>query len=134
MNKDEVPQQPAKAYLGRRKALYALGEDGAYQIVPSSGWEAEEIVLDQAIDEFKRLAVEAHARALSGAGSPLEYHMYTRRMDPVLLADISGFWKWQVRRHLRPGAFAALGTAKQARYAEALGLAVADLNRLPEIP
>jgi len=134
MRKDEVPQQPAKAYLGREKALYAVGEDGRYQIVPSKGWEAEEIVLDQAVDEFKRLAADAHARARAGSGSSLEYHMYARRMDAVLLADISGFWAWQVRRHLRPGAFAALPPAKRARYAEALGLPEDRLDTLPEEP
>ncbi|HXC63829.1 MAG TPA: hypothetical protein VNZ67_05695 [bacterium] len=134
MKKDEVPQHNAKAFMGRSKALYALAEDGSYQIVPSKGWEAEEIVLDQAVEEFQRLAREAHARAKAGAGSPLEYHMFARRMDAVLLADISGFWAWQVRRHLRPGAFAALPPSKQARYAEALGLPVETLLALPEAP
>jgi len=132
MKKDEVPQHNAKAFMGRSKALYALGEDGGYQIVPSKGWEAEEIVLDQAIDEFKRLAADAHAKAKAGLASPLEYHMYARRMDLVLLADVSGFWRWQVRRHLRPGAFAALSRPKQERYAEALGLSVETLNATPE--
>jgi hypothetical protein len=53
-------------------------------------------------------------------------------MDPVLLADVSGFWQWQVRRHLRAGAFAALPRPKQERYAEALGLSVEALNTMPE--
>jgi len=118
--------------MGRSKALYALGEDGRYQVVPSNGWEAEEIVLDQAIDEFKRLATEAHDRARAGLGSALEYHMYSRRMDLALLADVSGFWQWQVRRHLRPGSFSALSPAKQRRYAEALGMGLDALNALPE--
>jgi hypothetical protein len=132
VKKNDVPQHSAKAFMGRSKALYAEGEDGRYQIVPSKGWEAEEIVLDQAIDEFKRLAAEAHAKAKAGLASPLEYHMYARRMDPVLLADVSGFWQWQVRRHLRPGAFDALPAAKQERYAEALGLDVGTLKSIPE--
>jgi hypothetical protein len=120
--------------MGHSKALYALDQDGHYQIVPSNGWEAEEIVLDQAIDEFKRLAAEAHAAAKSGSGSPLQYHMYARRMDPVLLADLSGQWQWQVRRHLRPGAFERLAAPRQQRYAEALGLSVSQLSSLPEAP
>jgi hypothetical protein len=134
MEKNEVPQQAAKAYLGRRKALYAVGEGGNYEIVPSAGWEAEEIVLDQAIDEFARLAREAHSAAKAGQGSALAYHMYSRRMDPVLLADVAGFWGWQVRRHLRPGAFARLSPRKKARYAEALNLDVRILDTLPEEP
>ena len=134
MKKEDVPQHQAKAFMGRSKALYALDESGRYQVVPSNGWEAEEIVLDQAIDEFKRLAAEAHAAAKAGSGSALAYHMYSRRMDLVLLADISGFWQWQVGRHLRPGAFEALPPTKQQRYAEALGLSVEQLKSLPEAP
>jgi hypothetical protein len=37
-----------------------------------------------------------------------------------------------VRRHLRPEQFARLSAALLARYAEALGISVAELKRLPE--
>jgi hypothetical protein len=134
MKKEDVPQHQVKTFQGRFKPMYAVGEDGKYEMVPSNGWEAEEIVLDQAVEEFQRLAREAHARAKAGQGSALEYHMFARRMDAVLLADISGFWLWRVKRHLRPGAFAALPASTQSRYAEALGLSVQTLLTLPEAP
>lgn len=134
MKKEDVPQHHVKTFQGRCKPLYAVGADGRYEMVPSNGWEAEEIVLDQAVEEFRRLAAEAHARAKAGRGSPLEYHMYARRMDAVLLADISGLWLWRVKRHLRPGAFAKLAPSLQARHAEALGLPVEALLTLPEAP
>ena len=134
MNKDEVPQEPAKAYMGMKKALYALDENGRMAVVRSAGWEAEEIVLDQAIEEFKALAAQAHARARAGESAPLEYHMYRQRMDVVLLAQSTGFFRWSVRRHLRPAVFARLSAEKKARYADALGLRVEELERLPEVP
>lgn len=132
MKDAEVPQQPAKAFLGHSKALYAQGADGAMHIVPSAGWEAEEIVLDQAIAEFEEAARDAAERFRRGEGSALEAHMYARRMDVMLLASAAGFWQWQVRRHLRPGAYARLSPARKARYAEALGTDAAALERLPE--
>ena len=58
MKKDEVPQQTAKAFMGHSKALYAIDENGEYRIVASAGWEAEEIVLDQAIAEYDQQAAE----------------------------------------------------------------------------
>jgi len=134
MKEKEVPQDRAKAFQGQRKALYAVDENGQYAIVPSSGWEAEEIVLEQAIEEYERAAAEAFERAKSGAASPLEYHMCRCRMDVLLLAQSTGFFRWQVRRHLRPGAFAALSAAKQRRYVEALGLDERALDSLPERP
>lgn len=132
MRRDQVPQDNAKAFMGHSKALYAADERGRLGLAGSNGWEAEEAVLDQAILEFERLAAEALDRARRGLGSPLEYHMFSRRMDLVLLADVSGFWRWQVRRHLRPGAFESLPPKQQRRYAEALGLDVDALKRLPE--
>jgi hypothetical protein len=131
VKKDEVPQDDAKAFQGRKKALYAQDEQGRYAIVPSSGWEAEEIVLDQAIAEFEAQAAEALARARRGEAAPLEYHMYRCRMDDVLLAQSTGFFRWQVRRHLRPAVFAKLAPAKLARYADALGLSVEELRAVP---
>lgn len=132
MKRDEVPQDGAKAYMGMRKALYALDENGRMSVVPSSGWEAEEIVLDQAIEEFQQLAALALERARRRESSALEYHMYNRRMDVVLLAQSTGFFRWSVRRHLRVEVFSALSRKKLERYADALGLSVEELTSLPK--
>ncbi|HEY1774101.1 MAG TPA: hypothetical protein VGH91_13015 [Gammaproteobacteria bacterium] len=133
MKKGEVPQQNAKAFMGRSKLLYAVDEQGRYASAPCNGWEAEEIVLDQAIEEFQRLTADAWRRAREGLTSPLEYHMFHERMDLVLLAQSTGYFKWRVRRHLKPGAFAALPERMRRRYAEALGIDAAKLDILPEL-
>ena len=134
MKQNEVPQQHAKAFMGHCKVLYALDEQGHYVATPCSGWEAEEIVLDQAIEEFKRRATNAKHRARQGIASTLEYHMYCQRMDAVLLAQSTGLFKWQVRQHLKPGVFAKLPERLKNRYAEALGLTPEQINTLPEQP
>ena len=134
MRKDEVPQQDAKAFMGRRKAVYATDERGTYGIVASSGWEVEEIALDQAIAECEREAREAHARGRQGLSSPLAYHMWHCRMDVVVLAQSTGFFQWQVRRHLRPGPFARLSRKAKSRYADALGCSPDQLCSLPVTP
>ena len=134
MKKDEVPQQNAKAFMGHSKLLYAVDDHGRYVPAPCNGWEAEEIVLDQAIAEYLRLAEDAWRRAKYGRASTLEYHMYRQRMDVVLLAQTTGYFKWRVRRDLRPGAFQKLAPTRRERYADALGVAQAQLDRLPEQP
>lgn len=131
MKEEDVPQDRAKAFAGLSKALYAQDEHGRYRIVRSSGWEAEEIVLDQALEEYERAAADALARARAGEASPLEYHMCRCRMDVVLLAQSTGFFRWQVKRHLQPAKFRSLSPAKRRRYADALGLAVEALDTLP---
>jgi hypothetical protein len=60
--------------------MYAR-EDGKLHIVQSAGWEVEEIVTKQAVDDLLRLTEDARQRVLAGQTSPLEYHMYRVRMD-----------------------------------------------------
>ncbi|MFI4967110.1 MAG: hypothetical protein ACHQAU_00175 [Gammaproteobacteria bacterium] len=132
MKKAEVPQQNAKAFMGHSKLLYAVDEQGRYAPAPCNGWEAEEIVLDQAIAEYVRLASDAWRRAKAGSASSLEYHMFKQRMDVVLLAQSTGFFKWTVRRDLKPGAFQKLSAARRGRYSDALGLTPTQLDTLPD--
>jgi hypothetical protein len=127
---DQVPQDGNVTLGGHRKAVYAVGPDGRYTVVPSSGWEAEETVTLQAVEQFRRLQEEAHGRALAGATSPLEFHMYRSRMDLELLSQTTGLWRWRIRRHFRPQVFARLKPALLARYADALGISVDALQRL----
>ncbi|MGI9309647.1 MAG: hypothetical protein ACR2P6_10320 [Gammaproteobacteria bacterium] len=132
MKKDEVPQDSSAAYAGQKKAVYATDTEGRYGLTRTTGWEAEEHVLEQALEHLKGLANEAMLAVQEGRASPLLYHMYARRMDFALLAQSTGFFRWQVKRHCRPAVFARLPAASLQRYAEALGLAVAELQRCPE--
>jgi len=130
MRERDVPQEGNATLAGHRKAVYAVGEDGKLRIVPSRGWEVEEVVTRQALEDLERRAQEARSRALAGLASPLEYHMYRARMDLAMLAAAAGIWRWRLRRHLRPQVFARLPLRLRRRYAEALGIAVEALARV----
>ena len=129
MLESEVPQEGNATLGGHRKALYARGADGKLQIVQSAGWEVEEIVTRQAVEDLDRLAEDARQRVATGLTSALEYHMHKARMDVPLLAQTTGLWQWRIRRHFRPAIFAGLSPALLQRYAEAMGLSVAQLKK-----
>lgn len=131
MDLDAVPQENNKTFAGERKAMYAKDAEGRLVIVPSTGWEVEEIVTTQAVVLLREQAEATRQGVLTGTKSTLEFWMYERRMDLALLAQTSGYWQWQVRRHLRPAIFARLSPAVLSRYADALGIAVDQLQRLP---
>ncbi|APZ42047.1 hypothetical protein [Acidihalobacter ferrooxydans] len=131
MKRDEVPQYRNRVLAGARKAVYAVDENGEIGAVASTGWEVEEIVTTLALDDFRLHADEALARARRAETSPLEYHMYAQRMDLPTLAQSVGLQRWRVRRHLRSRTFARLSPALLRRYAEALGISVDALRRLP---
>jgi hypothetical protein len=130
MRERDVPQEGNAILEGHRKAVYAVGDDGRLRIVRSRGWEVEETVTRQALDDLERRADEARQRVLAGQSSPLEYHMYRARMDLALLAQATGLWRWRVRRHFRPEVFARLPERLRRRYARALGLEPAALEKI----
>lgn len=130
MRERDVPQEGNAVLEGHRKAVYAVGADGKLKIVASRGWDVEETVTRQAVEDLERRADEAKRRVLAGNASPLEYHMYRARMDVALLAQAVGIWRWRVRRHFRPEVFARLSPELRRRYADALGIDAAALERL----
>ncbi len=130
MRDDEVPQDGNVTLGGHTKAVYARAADGRIRMVESVGWEVEEIVTRQAVEECDRLTAQTRAQAQSGLASPLHYHMHRARMDEPLLSQVSGIWLWRVRRHLRPEVFARLRPALLQRYAEALGLTIEQLKKV----
>ena len=131
MKQDDVPQDQSAAFEGQKKPLYVIDEDGKYTTELSSGWDVEEVVLDQAIAQFEALCDEARLRVEQKLSAPLEYHMYQRRMDISVLAQSTGFFQWQVKRHLKPAVFTRLNAKKLARYQEALGLSLSELQSMP---
>lgn len=130
MRERDVPQEGNATLAGHRKAVYAVGDDGRVHLVASRGWEVEEIVTRQAVQDLERHAREALERARAGLTSPLEVHMYRARMDLALLSQTTGLWRWRIRRHFRPEVFSRLSPALRQRYADALGLSLEALGRI----
>src|SRR5690606_1305992 len=108
MKKSEVPQDQASTYAGQHKLLYAVDERGQYSGVPSSGWEVESAATREAIAAIEQDRRAAWERGKRGESSPLEYHMYSRRMDLALLSQSTGLFQWRIRRHFRPAVFSRL--------------------------
>lgn len=131
MKINEVPQE-VSMLEGHQRACYAVDDTGRYVVVGSTGWEVEKVVNAQAVDEVRRAIDAAAGRVRRGEASALAYHMACCQMDVGLLAANTGIWSLRVRRHLKPAVFAALKPALLARYAEALGLTVEALCRMPD--
>jgi len=127
---NEVPQEGNSTLAGHRKAMYARGTDGKLHIVQSAGWEVEEIVTRQAVDDLNRLAEDARQRVIAGQTSALEFHMHKARMDVPLLSQVTGLWQWRIRRHFRPDVFQGLSDDLLRRYCEAMGLSIEQLKKV----
>lgn len=128
MKISEVPQDDVKTMQGAKKALYAVDEQGEYTRTTTRGWEAEEIVLTQVIDDFEAKAKAAAARVRRDETSPIEYFMNKKWMDPLTLAQAMGLYRWQVKRHFKPAVFKRLDGRTLAEYARLFGVSVDKLQ------
>lgn len=132
MKKEDTPTTPNNLFNGETKGVYTIDENGEYVMTQTTGWDPEITALTQALEEIDRLTDEARKRVLQGKSSPLEYHMYARRMDLPMLASAMGKFQWQVRRHFRPEIFKRLNKKTQSLYAQVLDIDEQQLLSLPD--
>ena len=131
MKETEVPQENNRTLAGNKKAVYATGSDGQYNTIASDGWEVEEIVTSQAVEEFERLASEALEKAQNKEASILEYHMYKNRMDLSLLSQTTGFFQWTIKKDFKVNKFTSMSDKRAITYAEVMGISVTELKNIP---
>jgi len=117
---------------GSTEPVFAVDEEG----VCSQQGQPEAAVLDDLLGEIEsynaQRVVEARKDVLEGRRSCLYYWMCAFGMDERGLAGRAGLWAWRVRRHLRPEVFQALPPRLMNRYAQSLGITLAELRSLPE--
>ena len=133
MNINEVPQDKKEFKDGNnapKKVMYATQADGTYSQTQSVGWEAENLVLEQAWDEIDRQLAEEKTRVQQGLTSPLAYYMIKNRMDLPILASYMNKWQWQIKRHLKPRIFDQLNQKTLNKYAEVFNITVQQLKNV----
>jgi hypothetical protein len=130
MKKNELPQDPSALDNVTKDLCYVVDESGKYTTGLSRGWEVKAAALDLAWDDIKERTEDARQKALKGEVSPLLFFMEFKLMDMDTLAGYSGFWKWQIRRHMKPSVFNRLSQKKLERYAKVFEVSVADLKNI----
>jgi len=134
MKAKEVPQDDENLLEGKFKdPIYTLDENGNYTTSYSVGWDVKNEVLKNAWGVINEKVEEARRKVLNGTASPILYYMEKTIMDPSLLAKYTGFWKWTVKKHLKPKGFNKLDDDALAKYAEIFDLSPEDLKDIERI-
>jgi len=128
MKKDEVPQDLGALGKITKELCYATDSSGKYVAEQSTGWDVKSKALDVAWDDIQKRIAAAKQKVLKGEASPLLFFMEYRLMDAGILAGYTGFWQWQVKRHLKPNAFKSLSNKQLQKYADAFNVKVDDLK------
>ncbi|MFT3750860.1 MAG: hypothetical protein QM768_21280 [Agriterribacter sp.] len=118
MKKDEIPQDPGALGKIAKEVSYVVDDNGNYTTGFSTGWEIKMKALDVAWEDVEKRIAEAKQKVLNGEASPLLYYMELKLMDVEIVSGYTGFWKWQVKKHLKPEVFKKLPERKLEKYAK----------------
>lgn len=132
MKVEEVPQDNGMIGDYGHEVCYAIGENGEYTMSPSLGWDAKNIVNDQAWAVIVREAELMHQNVQAGKISPIGYYQAKNQMDIKLLSQYVGMARWRIKRHLKPAVFSRLSERVLQKYADVFGLKVEELQSVPE--
>lgn len=128
MKKNELPQDKSALENFTREVCYVKNEEGKYETDLSIGWETKKVALDRAWEDIEERVKDAKDKVLAGEASPVLYFMEQKLMDLSVLSGYSGFWKWQIRRHMKPAVFKKLSEKQLQRYSDAFDISVDELK------
>ena len=132
MKKEDVPQDLSSLGKITKEICYATDNKGNYVTELSQGWDIKITALDAAWKDIKKRVEAAREKVLNNEASPLLFYMEKGLMNIGILAAYSGFWKWQIKLHLKPDVFNKLSNKKLQTYAEVFNVTVEDLKNISE--
>ena len=130
MKKEDVPQDLSSLGKITKEVCFVTDNSGKYITELSKGWEVKITANDVAWEDIQHRVEAARQKVLSGEASPLLFFVEVRLMDPAIVAGYTGFWQWQIKRHLKPGPFSRLSQKGLQRYADAFNVSVEDLKTM----
>ena len=130
MKKEDIPQHDGALNKLTREMVYVTDSAGNYITDLSSGWEVKATALDVAWEDIEQRISAARKKVLNKEASPLLFFMELRLMDTGIVSAYTGFWKWQVKRHLKSAVFNKLSDKKLERYATAFNVSITELKTM----
>ena len=128
MKKNDIPQDHCALDNFTTEVCYATDESGNYTTVQSKGWEVKSTALNVTWDEIEKDLNTAFEEVKNGKASPILFYMEKKIMDLGLVASYTGFWKWQVKRHLKPEVFKTLSDKKLLKYSQLFDVTINELK------
>jgi hypothetical protein len=130
MKKEEVPQDLSSLGKITKEICYATDDKGKYTTELSKGWNIKTNALDVTWQDIKEKIAAAKEKVLKHEASPVLFFMEKNVMNIHILSSYTGFFSWQIKRHLKPAVFKKLSTKKLNRYAEVFNITIDELKNI----
>lgn len=130
MKKEDVPQDLSALGKVTKEVCYATDGAGKYVTEQSKGWDIKITALDTAWQDIEKRIAAAKEKVFNNEASPLLFYMEKGLMDIDILAGYTGFWKWQIKQHLKPEGFKKLSEKKLKIYADVFEIKPDELKNM----
>jgi len=111
MKKEDVPQDLGSLGKITKEVCYATDASGKYTTELSNGWQVKTNALDITWDDINQKIAAAKEKVSRNEASPIVFFMEKNVMNIGILSSYTGFFKWQINRHLKPAVFNKLSTS-----------------------
>lgn len=128
MKKEDIPQDKSALDNFTREVCYVKNNTGKYKTGLSIGWDIKKDALDNAWDEVNRRIEDARNAVKEGRKSPIYFFKELNLMSISILSGYTGFRKFSVKRHIKPGIFNKLSDKKLDIYARAFDISIDELK------
>jgi hypothetical protein len=130
MKKNEIPQDPSGLDKFTKEVCYAVDDSGNYTTQLSSGWEVKSDALGITWEDINKTVERAKQAVIKGELSPIAYYIELRVMDLPIVSAYTGFWKWTIKRHLKPSIFSKLSNSTLQKYADLFEVSLDQLKTI----
>jgi hypothetical protein len=130
MKKDEVPQDLGSLGKITKEVCYVTDESGKYTTELSKGWEVKTNALDVTWNDIEHKVATAKEKVMKHEASPILFFLEKNVMNIGILSSYTGFFKWQIMRHLKPQVFNKLSIKKLNKYAKVFNVTVDELKTM----
>ncbi|BAS68337.1 MAG: hypothetical protein DSY43_03120 [Gammaproteobacteria bacterium] len=134
MSNNKISNKIDDIYENNQKIIYTINKQGQIKSTTGTGCDAEINALKEAIKEIEYNTKIALEQVKLSKISILAYHMHHQRLDVTMLAQATGQFKWQVKRHFKPNIFKRLPLKILRKYAVALDIDVNTLQNISDLP
>jgi hypothetical protein len=130
MKKEDVPQDLGSLGKITKEVCYVTDESGKYTTELSKGWEVKTNALDVTWNDIEHKVAAAKEKVMKHEASPILFFLEKNVMNIGILSSYTGFFKWQIMRHLKPQVFNKLSIKKLNKYAKVFNVTVDELKTM----
>lgn len=129
MKEKDVPQDKLITKEKFTTDVYYVKNDAnKYVSARSDGWEVKNEALKITWEDIHERTAQALEEVKAGLKSPIHYYMVKNIMDLSIVSAYTGFWRWTVKRHLKPEKFNKLSDKKLLKYAQTFQISLEELK------